>query len=122
MPRTDLDDRIRQVAGSRRRCDAPLGVKAVGVKHDSSGRVDAVLLADGNQVNCRTLIVADGARSTLGRQLGRKYQETVRGGGHADPATPRSAPWISSDLELRSETDRCRPATAGSSLSGNGEG
>ena len=123
VPRMDLDDRIRQVAGEAGAA-MRLGVKAVGVKHDSSGRVDAVLLADGTTVGCRTLIVADGARSTLGRQLGRKWhQETVYGvAARGYLATPRSAePWISSDLELRSGDGQVLPGYGWIFPLGNGE-
>ena len=70
MPRTELDERIRKAAeesGAR----MLLGIKAVGVNHDSAGRVRSVVLADGTEITCRQLIVADGARSTLGRVLGR---------------------------------------------------
>ena len=48
-----------------------LGVKAVGVSHDAAGRVTTLQLDDGQEVSCTELIVADGARSTLGRVLGR---------------------------------------------------
>src|ERR1700724_1060309 len=68
VARVELDDRIRKVAEesvARMR----LGVKAVGAHHDSSARVTSVTLADGTQVSCRELIVADGARSPLGRVL-----------------------------------------------------
>lgn len=123
VPRMELDDRIRQVAadaGSAMR----LGVKAAGVSHDSSGRVDSVLLADGTRVGCRTLIVADGARSTLGRELGRKWhQETVYGvAARGYLTTPRSAePWISSDLELRSGDGQVLPGYGWIFPLGNGE-
>lgn len=123
VPRMELDDRIRQVAadaGAR----MLLGTKAVGVSHDSSGRVDAVLLADGTRVACRTLIVADGARSTLGRELGRTWhQETVYGvAARGYLATPRSAePWISSDLELRSSDGQVLPGYGWIFPLGNGE-
>lgn len=123
VPRTELDDRIRQVA-ARAGAAMRLGVKAVGASHDSSGRVDAVLLADGTSVSCRTLIVADGARSTLGRELGRKWhQETVYGvAARGYLATPRSAePWISSDLELRSGDGQVLPGYGWIFPLGNGE-
>src|SRR6202012_666991 len=71
VARAELDGRIRQVAegsGARMR----LGVKAVRANQDSSARVTSVTRADGTQVGCRELIVADGARSTLGRVLGRR--------------------------------------------------
>ena len=74
--------------------------------HDSSARVTSVTLDDGTQVGCRELIVADGARSTLGRVLGRRWhQETVYGiaiRGYLTHATPATIPWITSHLELRS--------------------
>jgi len=123
VPRLVLDDRIRQVAadvGAR----MLLGVKAIGVSHDSSGRVNAIFLADGTRVNCRTLIVADGARSTLGRELGRKWhQETVYGvAARGYLATPRSEePWISSDLELRSCDGQVLPGYGWIFPLGNGE-
>ncbi|BBZ10585.1 FAD-linked oxidoreductase [Mycobacterium branderi] len=103
VARVELDDRIRKVAeesGAR----MLLGVKAVGVHHDSSGRVASVALADGTSVGCRSLIVADGARSPLGRVLGRRWhQETVYGiAARGYLATPRSEePWLTSHLELR---------------------
>ncbi|MCV7230377.1 menaquinone reductase [Mycolicibacterium komossense] len=123
VPRTELDDRIRQVAedsGAVMR----LGIKAVGVEHDSRGRVAAVLLADGTRVSCRALIVADGARSPLGRELGRQWhQETVYGvAARAYLASPRSAePWISSDLELRSVDGAVLPGYGWIFPLGNGE-
>jgi geranylgeranyl reductase family protein len=104
VPRVELDDRIRQVAatdGAR----MLLGAKAVDVTHDSSGQVSAVVLGDGTEVGCRHLIIADGARSTLGRVLGRQWhQQTVYGvAARGYLASPRSnEPWITSHLELRS--------------------
>jgi geranylgeranyl reductase family protein len=103
-PRTELDERIRTVAedsGAR----MLLGAKAVGAQHESSGRVDAVVLADGAKVGCGQLIIADGARSVLGRALGRQWhQETVYGvAARGYLASPRSdEPWLTSHLELRS--------------------
>ena len=79
VARLELDDRIRKVAedsGAR----MLLGTKAVAVHHDSSRRVVSLTLADGTEVGCRQLIVADGARSSLGRKLGRRWhQDTVYG-------------------------------------------
>jgi len=69
VPRTELDDRIRSVAADDG-AKMLLGAKAVGVSHDSSGRVTSVTLDDGAEIGCTDLIVADGARSTLGRVLG----------------------------------------------------
>ncbi len=123
VPRTELDDRIRQVAagdGARMRMDA----KAVDVKHDSSGRVSAVVLDGGDEVRCTDLIVADGARSTLGRVLGRQWhRETVYGVAiRGYLATPRSdEPWITSHLELRSPAGEILPGYGWIFPLGNGE-
>jgi len=123
VPRTELDDRIRMVAeesGARMR----LGVKAVDVEHDSSGRVSAVVLSDGARLRCRSLIVADGARSTLGRVLGRQWhQQTVYGvAARGYLASPRAdEPWISSDLELRAVDGTVLPGYGWIFPLGNGE-
>jgi menaquinone-9 beta-reductase len=123
VPRTELDDRIRSVAvddGAK----MLLGAKAVGVQHDSSGRVASVTLDDGAEIGCSDLIVADGARSTLGRVLGRTWhQETVYGiaiRGYI--ASPRSSePWITSHLELRSPEGKVLPGYGWIFPLGNGE-
>jgi geranylgeranyl reductase family protein len=123
VPRTELDDRIRQVAqeaGAR----MSLGAKAVDVQHDSSGRVRALQLDDGQEVSLTELIVADGARSTLGRVLGRVWhQETVYGVAiRAYLKTPRAAePWITSHLELRSPQGEVLPGYGWIFPLGNGE-
>ena len=101
-----------------------LGSKAVDVSRDSAGRVTEVLLADGHRVACRRLIVADGARSTLGRVLGRQWhQETVYGvAARAYLRSPRaSEPWISSDLELRATDGQVLPGYGWIFPLGNGE-
>jgi flavin-dependent dehydrogenase len=58
-------------------------------------------------VGCRRLVVADGARSQLGRHLGREWHRDTAY-GVAARAYVKSArsddPWISSHLELRGET------------------
>ena len=123
VPRTELDDRIRSVAvddGAK----MLLGVKAVGVRHDSSGRVASVTLDDGAEIGCSHLIVADGARSTLGRVLGRTWhQETVYGVAiRGYVASPRSnEPWITSHLELRSPAGEVLPGYGWIFPLGNGE-
>ena len=123
VARVELDDRIRKVAedaGARMR----LGVKAVGVHHDSSTRVTSVALADGTEVGCRELIVADGARSTLSRVLGRRWhQETVYGiAARGYLATPRGdEPWLTSHLELRSPDGAVLPGYGWIFPLGNGE-
>lgn len=123
VPRTELDDRIRSVAaddGAKMR----LGTKAVGVTHDSRGRVESVQLDDGATIGCAHLIVADGARSTLGRMLGRTWhKETVYGTAiRGYIATPRAdEPWITSHLELRSPEGQVLPGYGWIFPLGNGE-
>ncbi|WP_448614153.1 geranylgeranyl reductase family protein [Modestobacter sp. URMC 112] len=117
VPRTELDARIRQVAlddGAQ-----PLeGAKAVDVQRDGE-RVTGVVFArpDGatTTVGCRRLVVADGARSPLGRVLGRQWHRDTAYGVAARGyvASGRSDDeWISSHLELR--------GSAGELLSGYG--
>jgi menaquinone-9 beta-reductase len=123
VTRAELDDRVRKVAedsGARMR----LGVKAVGVRHDSLGRVVSLSLADGTEIGCRELIVADGVRSTLGRVLGRRWhRETVYGiAARGYLATPRSdEPWLTSHLELRSPDGAVLPGYGWIFPLGNGE-
>lgn len=123
VPRTELDERIRLVAvddGAK----MMLGAKAVSVQQDSSGRVTGVVLDSGDVVRCSDLIVADGARSTLGRVLGREWhKETVYGVAiRGYIATPRSnEPWITSHLELRSPTGEVLPGYGWIFPLGNGE-
>lgn len=110
VPRLELDARIRDAA-VKDGATGLEGAKAVAVQH-SGDRVTAVdfALADGgrHRVSCQRLVVADGARSTLGRLLGRRWHRDtaygvaargyVRSGRSDDP-------WISSHLELRGEQD-----------------
>ncbi|MDZ4270796.1 MAG: NAD(P)/FAD-dependent oxidoreductase [Mycobacterium sp.] len=123
VPRTELDERIRLVAvddGAKMK----LGAKAVDVQHDVSGRVSAVVLDSGEVIRCTSLIVADGARSTLGRVLGREWhKETVYGVAiRGYIATPRSnEPWITSHLELRSPAGEVLPGYGWIFPLGNGE-
>ena len=123
VPRTELDDRIREVAADSGAAMA-LGRKCVDVARDSAGRVEAVILADGSRVGCRWLIVADGARSPLGRVLGRQWhQQTVYVvAARAYLASPRAdEPWISSDLELRSADGQVLPGYGWIFPLGNGQ-
>jgi geranylgeranyl reductase family protein len=123
VARIELDDRIRKVAedsGAR----MLLGTKVVSVQHDSSSRVASLTLADGTQVGCRQLIVADGARSSLSRKLGRRWhQETVYGvAARGYLATARSDdPWLTSHLELRSPDGAVLPGYGWIFPLGNGE-
>ena len=107
VPRMELDARIREVA--LKDGAVPFdGARAVDVERDGE-RVTGVVFAHGREtriVRCRRLVVADGARSPLGRALGREWHRDTAYGvaargyirsGHSDDA------WISSHLELRGE-------------------
>ncbi|KUI30519.1 FAD-linked oxidoreductase [Mycobacterium sp. IS-1496] len=123
VPRTELDDRIRSVAADDG-AKMLLGAKAVDVRHDSSGRVETLVLDSGAEVGVGMLIVADGARSTLGRALGRRWhQQTVYGVAvRGYLASPRShEPWITSHLELRSPEGKVLPGYGWIFPLGNGE-
>ena len=123
VPRTELDDRIREVAADDG-AKMLLGTKVVDVRHDSSGRVDALALASGAEIGCTDLIVADGARSPLGRVLGRQWhQQTVYGVAvRGYLATPRSnEPWLTTHLELRSPDGGLLPGYGWIFPLGNGE-
>jgi menaquinone-9 beta-reductase len=105
VPRTELDARIREMALADGA--TPLqGARAVDVERDGD-RVTGVVFEVGDEtvtVGCRRLVVADGARSPLGRVLGREWHRDTAYGvaargyvrsGRADDE------WISSHLELR---------------------
>jgi geranylgeranyl reductase family protein len=107
VPRTVLDDRIREVALDAGATGVQ-GARAVDVVRDGD-RVTGVVFRTGGEpvtVACRRLVVADGVRSPLGRVLGREWhRETAYGvaarsyvkSGRSDDE------WISSHLELRGE-------------------
>lgn len=105
VPRTELDARIREVALAGG-ATALEGARAVDVERDGE-RVTGVVFDRAGQtftVRCRSLVVADGARSQLGRVLGREWhRDTVYGVAiRGYVASGRSTdPWISSHLELR---------------------
>ena len=82
------------------------GARAIDVRRSGS-RVEAVVFkgpAGTFEVTCQRLVIADGARSQLGRKLGREWHKSTAYGvaarayvksGRADDE------WISSHLELR---------------------
>jgi geranylgeranyl reductase family protein len=106
VPRTELDDRIRAVALADGAVPME-GAKAVDVERDGDRVVGVVFTGPGEErrtVRCRSLVVADGARSPLGRVLGRRWHRDTAYGvaargyvrsGRSDDE------WISSHLELR---------------------
>jgi geranylgeranyl reductase family protein len=107
VPRTVLDDRIREVALDAGATGVQ-GARAVDVVRDGKRITGVVFRTAGERVTvaCRRLVVADGVRSPLGRVLGREWhRETAYGvaarsyvkSGRSDDE------WISSHLELRGE-------------------
>lgn len=105
VARTELDDHLRTTA-VKSGATALDGHRAVDVRRDGE-RVSAVVFrtSEGKrEIACRTLVVADGVRSPLGKVLGREWhRDTVYGvAGRSYVTSGRSDdPWISSHLELR---------------------
>ncbi len=113
VPRTELDAGIR---------DAALGAGATGVEGAKAvdatvdgGRVRSVTFRRGEEtfeIACERLVVADGVRSGLGKVLGREWHQdtvyAVAGRCYVD-SERADDPWISSHLELRSETGEAVP-------------
>jgi geranylgeranyl reductase family protein len=109
-PRLELDAAIRQVAMDSG-AQAVEGQRAVDVRMER-GQVRAVqfIASDGirSEIECRRLVIADGARSQLGRRLGRTWHRSTAYGiaARAYIKSYRSDdPWISSHLELRGEQE-----------------
>lgn len=108
VARTELDDHLRTTA-IKAGATALDGARAVDVRRASDGRVEAVVFRtqDGpREIGCRTLVVADGVRSPLGKVLGREWhRDTVYGvaGRSYISSAMSDDPWISSHLELRDE-------------------
>ena len=122
VPRTELDERVRQAAVDAG-CRMRLHSKVFDAERDSGGRVTSLTTASGS-VACRDVIVADGARSPLGRTLGRQWhQQTVYGVAvRGYLATPRSCdPWLSTNLEFRTRTGELLPGYGWIFPLGNGE-
>ncbi|MCX6414984.1 MAG: geranylgeranyl reductase family protein [Actinobacteria bacterium] len=107
-PRLELDAAIRQVAIDAGATTVE-GHRAVAVTLDAA-KVTSVTFATGKgeqrEIRCKRLIVADGAKSQLGRKLGRVWhRSTVYGvAARGYVKSHRSDdPWISSHLELRGQ-------------------
>ncbi|WP_067543050.1 geranylgeranyl reductase family protein [Nocardia crassostreae] len=125
VPRTELDDKLRETAvkSGARMVD---GAKVVEVARDGdrvtgvSIKTDAGLRA----VSCKTLIVADGVRSPVGKLLGRTWHRQYAY-GTAARAYIKSArsddPWITSHLELRDASGALIPGYGWVFPLGNGE-
>ena len=108
VARTELDDHLRTTAMKSGAVGID-GARAVDVRMDG-GRVAGVVFESGGEtfeLGCQRLVVADGVRSPLGRRLGRAWhRDTVYGvaGRSYMDSEMSDDPWISSHLELRSES------------------
>jgi geranylgeranyl reductase family protein len=126
VPRTELDERIRKFAESTG-ASMMLGAKVVDIEHDSRGAVSSLVVRRNGgsvEVGCQEVIVADGARSPLGRALGREWhQQTVYGVAVRGYLTsPRAdEPWLSTNLELRTRHGHLLPGYGWIFPLGNGE-
>ena len=108
--RTVLDDRLRQTAVEAGATVLD-GVRVTGVEKGDDGEVRAVR-AGADRVACRTLVLADGVRSPVGRLLGRTWhRDTVYAVAARSYVRSRrhDHPWIGSDLELRDEAGVVQP-------------
>ena len=108
VARTELDDHLRTTAMKSGAIGID-GARAVDVRLEG-GRVVAVVFESGGErfeLGCRTLVVADGVRSPLGKLLGRTWHRDtvygVAGRSYVDSGMSDD-PWISSHLELRGES------------------
>ena len=103
-PRLELDAAIRQVAiDSGSQVLEGLRAKDVVV---AGNKVTGVVFNNGTTIDCKRLIVADGAKSQLGRALGRSWHRSTAYGVAARgyiKSHRSDDPWISSHLELRGE-------------------
>ena len=102
-PRHELDAAVLTVARDSGARFAG-GAKVTGIDRDTSGRITSVTTSTGTTIRCRRVVVADGARSPVGRLLGREWhRDTVYGvAARAYVDSERADdPWISSHLELR---------------------
>lgn len=103
-PRLELDAAIRQISidsGSQ----VLEGMRAKDVVMDGN-KVSGVMFNNGTTIHCKRLIVADGAKSQLGRALGREWHRATAYGIAARgyiKSHRSDDPWISSHLELRGE-------------------
>ncbi|MFD3426506.1 geranylgeranyl reductase family protein [Nocardia fluminea] len=125
VPRTELDDKLRETAikSGARMVD---GAKVTEVAREGE-RVTGVTVRIGpstHTVRCRVLVVADGVRSPVGKQLGRTWHRRYAYGtaARAYIKSGRSDDqWISSHLELRNAADELVPGYGWIFPLGNGE-
>ncbi|MFI6868085.1 geranylgeranyl reductase family protein [Nocardia sp. NPDC050406] len=125
VPRTELDDKLRETAvkSGARMVD---GARVVEVARDGDRVTGVTVKTDRglHAISCKTLIVADGVRSPVGKLLGRTWHRQYAY-GVAARAYIKSArsddPWITSHLELRDAEGTLLPGYGWVFPLGNGE-
>lgn len=125
VPRTELDDKLRETAvkSGARMLD---GTKVIDVIREGD-RVTGVTVktAEGTRsIGCKTLVVADGVRSPIGKLLGRTWHRQYAYGtaARAYIKSGRSDDqWITSHLELRNADGDLVPGYGWVFPLGNGE-
>ncbi|MFR9753319.1 geranylgeranyl reductase family protein [Nocardia sp. 004] len=125
IPRTELDDKLRETAvkSGARMVD---GTSVIDITR-AGDRVTGVVVrtATGTRtITCRTLVVADGVRSPVGRLLGRTWHRQYAYGtaARAYIKSGRSDDqWITSHLELRDASGKLVPGYGWVFPLGNGE-
>ncbi|MFF0632501.1 geranylgeranyl reductase family protein [Nocardia sp. NPDC004151] len=125
VPRTELDDKLRETAvkSGARMVD---GAKVVEVAREGDRVTGVTIKTDGGlrAVSCKTLIVADGVRSPVGKMLGRTWHRQYAYGtaARAYIKSERSDDeWITSHLELRDANNELIPGYGWVFPLGNGE-
>lgn len=111
MPRSRFDALLFNTAKDHPGVTTRTGHAATGVEL-SHGKISAVTFADGHVVKPKFVLVADGVRSTFGKQLGRTWHrgEVYGIAARSYCETPRhQEPWIHSHLELRDQDDVVQP-------------
>jgi geranylgeranyl reductase family protein len=113
VPRAELDDKIR-VAAVESGARMVEGARAVEVRMDGDRVAGVTVRRDGklHEIACRTLIVADGVRSPVGKLLGRTWHRDNAFGvaARAYIKSERSDDeWITSHLELRDADGALQP-------------
>ncbi|MEV6135148.1 geranylgeranyl reductase family protein [Nocardia sp. NPDC051990] len=125
VPRAELDDKLRETAvtSGARMLD---GTKVIDIIREDD-RVTGVTVQTANgtrSIGCKTLVVADGVRSPIGKLLGRTWHRRYAY-GTAARAYIKSArsddQWITSHLELRNADGELVPGYGWVFPLGNGE-
>lgn len=126
MPRTDFDYLLLQHAAQQSEVTVWQAATATDVQFQAGRIAEVVVRHEGvdKRVRPRTVIVADGVRSTFGKLLGRTWHrgEVYGIAARSYCTTPLSdEPWIHSHLELRSPDGDIQPGYGWIFPLGNGK-